>query len=62
LVHFVIETGGEVRPLCGDWGDDPSWTKIPDAATCPACRARVDEELHPPSTDPTLPRGPAIRR
>jgi hypothetical protein len=41
MIHFVIEGDGEVRPVCGEWGDVPNWTKIPCAVTCQRCLARL---------------------
>jgi hypothetical protein len=41
MIHFVIEGDGEVRPVCGEWGEVPNWTKIPCAVTCTRCLARL---------------------
>jgi hypothetical protein len=55
MIHFVIEGDGEVRPVCGEWGDVPNWTKIPCAATCQRCLARLgdDRETGGAGADPS---------
>jgi hypothetical protein len=44
VVHFAIEVNGAVRPLCGDWAGDPSWTRIRAAVSCPRCLERLCHE------------------
>ncbi len=39
FIHFVDPAGirDELRPLCGAWSEDVSWTTVRAAASCPAC-------------------------
>lgn len=39
LIHFVdyAKIGLELRPVCGAWSDDITWTTLGHAMTCPAC-------------------------
>ena len=48
FVHFVDprRIGTELRPICGAWSDDITWTTVPQAMTCPAC-ARLIRVPHP---------------
>jgi hypothetical protein len=59
LVHFAIDSDGSVRPLCGDWDDDPSWTKYRRAVTCPACLVRLGDQDGPPPGEPASPHEPS---
>ncbi len=57
MVHFGVETDGEVRPLCGDWGGVPNWTKVPGAVSCPRCLTRIvhEHEREPDDREPPPP-------
>jgi hypothetical protein len=39
MVHFVdlARVKDELRPLCGAWHEDVTWTTLRTAMTCPAC-------------------------
>ncbi len=39
LIHFVdvARIGAELRPMCGAWSDDVTWTTVASVVTCSAC-------------------------
>lgn len=39
VIHYVdvARMKDELRPVCGAWGDDVTWTTLPAIATCPQC-------------------------
>lgn len=39
LIHFVdvARIGTELRPVCGAWSDDVTWTTVAGVVTCTAC-------------------------
>lgn len=45
-VHFVDvgQIGTELRPVCGSWSDDVTWTTIHSIVTCPLCARLVRGE------------------
>jgi len=45
VIHFVVvaKLGTDLRPVCGDWSDDVTWTTVQTLTTCPACARRLRE-------------------
>ena len=43
VIHFVDVTcmKDELRPVCGAWGEEVTWTTIPAVTTCPECALAV---------------------
>jgi len=39
VIHFVdVERlGAELRPICGAWSENVTWTTVRSVMTCPAC-------------------------
>lgn len=39
LIHLVdvAAIATELRPICGEWSDDVTWTTIPALTSCPRC-------------------------
>ena len=39
VIHYVDveQVAEELRPVCGAWGDEVTWTTIVSVATCPDC-------------------------
>ena len=39
VIHFVdvAHMKDELRPVCGAWGDEVTWTTLVSITTCPAC-------------------------
>ena len=46
VIHYVdvARLTDELRPVCGAWADEVTWTTVPAITTCPQC-ARVWREL-----------------
>jgi hypothetical protein len=46
VIHFVdvARMKDELRPVCGAWGEDVTWTTIPAIMTCPECALAVREK------------------
>ncbi len=59
FIHFVgpAGIGGELRPLCGAWSEDISWTTVRAAASCPAC-ARLMRIRNPERRSPARVQAP----
>ena len=49
-IHFVDirQIGTELRPVCGTWSDDVTWTTIHFVVTCPLCARLVRGERSAP--------------
>ena len=47
VIHYVdvARMTDELRPLCGAWGDDVTWTTLPAIATCPQCARAWREDV-----------------
>jgi hypothetical protein len=43
VIHFVDvkRIAQELRPVCGAWGDNVTWTTVRAVMTCPACARLV---------------------
>ncbi len=56
VIHFVdvARVRSELRPLCGAWHDDVTWTTLRAVVTCPAC-ARLLREPRPERRRPPIP-------
>ncbi len=46
VIHFVdvARIKDELRPVCGAWGEDVTWTTIRAIMTCPECALAVREK------------------
>lgn len=43
VIHYVdvAHLEEELRPVCGAWGDEVTWTTLVGIATCPACASAL---------------------
>ena len=43
VIHYVdvAHMQEELRPVCGAWGDEVTWTTLVGIATCPACASAL---------------------
>ena len=46
VIHFVDVAAmeDELRPVCGAWGEEVTWTTIPAIMTCPKCALAFREK------------------
>ncbi len=61
VIHYVdvAHMQEELRPVCGAWGDEVTWTTLLTIATSPACASALrmgDASNRPFRSDPPAPR------
>ncbi len=61
VIHFVdvARMDDELRPVCGAWGDEVTWTTILAVMTCPECALALREKRPGGSRTAASPRTPS---